>query len=150
MPAPPGCPWGQGARGGRGRPDRGGFWSCTGHVVSGACRRRMHRPGLRFCHHPGAPPRRTNAPPRTAVVQQIAVKPFVLPQWIGLYIMSKGGRILRGIRLNTIYGVFGIGGICGRAGAMRGREMPERGVNWEGNRLFLGKECRYIGGNNGF
>ena len=40
--------------------------------------------------------------------------------WRGPFPVEKEVRILHEIRLNEIYGVFEIGAICGRAGAMRG------------------------------
>ena len=150
---PAGCgarPAGRGARGAARagcrrwpRPGRGGFTSCTGPGASGVYRRRVHHPRAPGLTPPGAPPRRTSAPPRPVMVQEIAVVLrfgylFILEGW-GAFPLEKGGRILRKIRLNTIYGVFEIGGRGGDGKAMRGREMPERGLNWEGNRLFRGK-----------
>ena len=136
-------PWGAGVPGGRG-PGR------PGRVFV------MHRPRGKWCispedaparapvlSPPGAPPRRNSAPPRPDVVQQIAVVLrfgylFIL-LGRGTFPLEKGARILREIRLNAICGVFEIGGQGGGESAMRGREMPERGLNWKGNRIFRWK-----------
>ena len=116
----------------------------------------VHRPRGKWCTSPEvaparapvlSPPRRTTrrtiAPPRPVMVRQNAVVLrfgyFFILWGRGPFPLEKGARILRGIRLNAIYGVFEIGGRGGDGKAMRGREMSERGVNWEGNRKFRGK-----------
>ena len=109
----------------------------------------LHRPGCKWCKSPeGAPPPgsgfvTTPAHHPGEIVhhpgRKWCGKPLLLQivtLWERFIYMSKGARILPGIRLNAIYGVFGIGGICGGESAMRGRKMPERRAKWREIRKF--------------